>query len=122
MTVLRPRNWWAISAVAILVAGLAAGLAYNIGLSQGLAQVPVPSGSELPQAYGWHRPWGFGFVFPLMFFAFWFLMWSGVFWRPWRPWHYGYGPSPRDRFDAWHREAHERMDRPRDSRPEADRF
>lgn len=112
MTDQRPRYWWAISAIGILAVGLAAGMAYNIGLSQGLAQVPVPAGSVLP--HGWHRPGGFGFLFPLMFVAFWILMWRGLFWRPWRPWHDGYGRSPRDRFDDWHRAAHERMERPHD--------
>ena len=123
MTDQRPGYWWAISAVAILAAGLAAGLAYNIGFSQGLAQVPVPAGSVPPPVDGWNRPGGFAFLFPLMFFAFWVLFMGGWFWRPWGPWRsgYGYGPSYRDRFDAWHREAHERMDRPRDSRPDADR-
>ena len=122
MTDRHPRYWWAIAAAAILVAVVVGGIAYNVGLSQGLAQVPVPAGSVLPQPYGWQRPWGFGFLFPLVFFAFWCLMWSGLFWRPWGRWPYGYGPSYRDRFDAWHREAHERMDGSRTTRSEPDRF
>ena len=120
MTDQRSRYWWAISAVAILAMGLAAGLAYSIGLSQGLAQVPVPAGSVLPHVDGWYRPGGFGFLFPLMFFVFCILEMRGLFWRPWGPWRSGYGPSYRDRFDAWHREAHARMDGPT-PHPETDR-
>ena len=122
MTDQRPRYWWALTATAILVAGVAAGIAYNVGLSQGLAQVPIPAGTVLPPVYGWHRPWGTGLLFPLLFFVFWIFVMPGLFWRPWGRWHYGYGPSFRDRFDAWHREAHERMDGPRAPRSDPDRF
>jgi hypothetical protein len=103
----RARAWWVIAALVLLVAGVAAAISYNVGLSQGMAQVPVPAGSVLPYEYGWHRPWGFGLLIPLAFFAFWILMMRGLFWRPWGPRHYG--PSYQDRFDEWHRRAHERM-------------
>jgi hypothetical protein len=104
-------NGWLVAAVAAVAVAIAAGVAYNVGLSQGLAQVGAPAGSLPPYAYGWHRPWGFGFLFPLMFFAFWILLFRGWWWwRPWGPWSY-YGPPPhaRDRFEQWHRQAHERM-------------
>jgi len=107
------RHWWAVAALVLLTAGLAAGVAYNLGLSQGLAQVPVPAGSVLPYAdgHGWHRPWGFGFLIPLAFVAFWAFIVRGFYWRPWGmcggPWRYGY--DYRDRLDDWHRRAHERM-------------
>ena len=59
------RHLWGVAALVLLVGGIAAAIAYNAGLSQGVAQVPVPAGSVLPYAYGygWHRPWGFGFLF-----------------------------------------------------------
>lgn len=56
--------------------------------------------------YGWHRPWGFGFLFIPLFFAFWFFVVRGLFWRRGR--YYGGGCGPRGRFDEWHRQAHAR--------------
>ena len=45
-----------------------------------------------------------------MFFLFW-MVFGGWWWRPWGHWSYYYGPPPhrRDRFEEWHRQAHERM-------------
>lgn len=51
--------------------------------------MPVPAGSVLPHIDGWHRPGGFGFLFPLMFFAFWIFAVRGLFCRPWGPWRSG---------------------------------
>lgn len=105
------RRWFAVALVAVAVA-IAAGVAYNLGLSQGLAQVAGSAGSPPPYAYGWHRPWGFGFLFPLLFFAFWITLFRGFWWNRWSYRSY-YGPPPvSDRFDEWHRQAHERMSRP----------
>ena len=103
-------NGWLVAAVAAVAVAIAAGVAYNVGLSQGLAQVGAPAGSLPPYAYGWHRPWGFGFLFPLLFIFFWVMVIRGFWWRPWGHWSY-YGPPPhlRDRFDELHRQAHERM-------------
>lgn len=91
--------------VAALVVTAVAGIAYNLGLSQGLAEVGAES-----SAYRWHGHWGFG-PFPGLFFLI-FLMMAirGLWWRPWGHWsYYGPRPDPRDRFEEWHRQAHERM-------------
>ena len=119
MTHLTARHGWALGALLVLVAGAAAAISYNVGLSHGLAQVPVPAGSVLPYAYGGHRPWGYGFLFPLAFFVFWIFVMRGFFWRPWGPRRYG--AHYRDRFDDWHREAHERMGGPAESGSPRDR-
>jgi hypothetical protein len=74
------------------------------------AQPGAPPPVVYPYPYGWYRPWGFGFGFlvPLFFFGFWFLVLRGLFWGgPWRRWR---GPSGGpDAFEEWHRQAHERM-------------
>lgn len=108
------RYVWALALLAVLLAGAAAAVAYNVGLSQGLAQVAAPAaGTALPPYayYGWHRPWGFGFfpLFPLLFLVIWVLVFRGLFWRPWGPWYQGAGPYS-ERFDEWHRRAHDRME------------
>lgn len=109
------RNGWIVGLLVALIVAVAAGIAYNVGLSQGLAQVGPAAGSAPPYAYGWHRPWGFGFFPGLFFFIFVVMLIKGFWWRPWGPWgrwsYYHYGPPPhvRDRFDEWHRQAHERM-------------
>ena len=101
---------WLVAALTIGSIAVAAVLAYNAGLSQGLAQVGAAAGTVPPAyAYGWHRPWGFGF-FPVLMLFFWFVLLKGLLWRRWGGWSY-YGPPPpfRERFDEWHRQAHERM-------------
>ena len=105
---------WIALAGALLLAAMVGFMAYQSGVAHGIEQsgkiVASPAGANpypYPYPYyGWHRPWGFGFFFvPLFFFAFWFLVIRGLFWR--RAWYGGcYGP--RGRFDEWHRQAHER--------------
>jgi hypothetical protein len=106
----------------VLLSAIAAIVAYNIGFSHGLAQQLIAQSGQVPAypyPYGWYRPWGFGFGFPiLLFILLWFVVARALFWR--RRWHYGYGyPAWRGvppAFDAWHRQAHERLreDKPAD--------
>jgi hypothetical protein len=107
---------WAVLVGALLLAAVVGFGAYQAGVAHGIEQsgkIIVPPSGQLPYPYpyyGWHRPWGFGFFFvPLFFFAFWFLVVRGLFWRR-RAWYGGgYGPcGPRGRFDEWHRQAHGR--------------
>jgi hypothetical protein len=81
-----------------------AGVAHGVELSGKI--VAPPAGPYPYPYYGWHRPWGGGFLFVPLFFAFWFFVARGIFWR--RAWHGGYGGAcgPRGRFDEWHRQAH----------------
>jgi hypothetical protein len=103
------RNGWLVAALAVIGVAIAAAVAYNVGLSQGLAQAGAAAGSAPPTAYGWHRPWGFGPLFPLLFIFFWIFVIRSLWWRPWGHWYYDGPPRPmRDRFDEWHRQAHER--------------
>jgi hypothetical protein len=109
---------WIVLVGALLLAAAVGFWAYQAGVAHGIEQsgkiVVSPSGGPYPYPYpyyGWHRPWGFGFLFVPLFFAFWFLVMRGLFWR--RAW-YGGGCGPRgrfghfDRFDEWHRQAHAR--------------
>ena len=94
--------------------------AYNLGMSHGLAvggaAVAAPGTTVAPVVmypYGWHRPWGFGFLFPMASLVFWFLvarafLWSGGRWRR-RGCYGGDRGDLSARFDQWHRESHERM-------------
>jgi len=108
-------RWTAI--VGALLLAVAVGFtAYHAGVAHGIEQsgkiiVPPSGGAGGPYLYpypypyyGWH-PWGFGFLFVPLFFAFWFFVVRGLFWR--RAW-YGGGCGPRGRFDEWHRQAHRR--------------
>ena len=105
-------RWFAF---VLLLGGLAIGIAaYNLGWSNGAAQVAAANGTLPPYAYGWgwHRPWGFGFpIFFLLFF--WLAIARSFFW--WGPWrgrrHYWRDYDDRDRFEEWHRRAHDRMQR-----------
>ena len=109
-------NRWAVIVGALLLAAVAAGIAYNIGIANGIEQsgkvltAPAPGAYPYPYPYpyyGWHRPWGFGFFFvPFFFIAFWLFVVRGLFWR--RGWNHG-ACGRAERFDEWHRQAHERM-------------
>ena len=102
------RSPWIIALLVLTVAVAVGAVAYNVGLSQGLAQVGSAAAAQGSYPDGWHRHWGFGFLFPLFFFAFWIFLFRGFYWRPWGPWYYG-RPRFRDDFEEWHRRAHERM-------------
>jgi hypothetical protein len=115
---------WVLPLVVVLASAAVALIGYNIGVSHGIAQ---GAGADV-DFYGWHRPWGFGFMFPLLFFVLWFVMLRGLFWGwgwgppwAWRRRYYYPGehephpmaegaPDPwQRRFEEWHRRAHERM-------------
>jgi hypothetical protein len=113
---------WAALVGALLLAAAVGFWAYQAGVAHGIEQsskIIVPQAGAppagpypypYPSYYGWHRPWGFGFFFvPLFFFAFWFLVVRGLFWRR-RAWYGGggCGYGPRGRFEEWHRQAHGR--------------
>jgi drug/metabolite transporter (DMT)-like permease len=102
------RYWWGVALLVVALTIITGAVAYNIGLSQGLAQVAASADAPAPPPYPyyWHRPWGFPLFFPLLF-VFWIVLFRGFFWRPWGPWYHG-GP-PSERFEEWHRRAHERM-------------
>jgi hypothetical protein len=108
------RSRWAVFLAVAIVATLVGVFAYNAGVTQGIAQAGQAAGAPgtlVPYAYGWHRPWGFGFFFPFLFFGLWFLALRGLFWGGhWRRHRYyaGYHDLP-PAFDEWHRRAHERM-------------
>lgn len=116
---------WIVIIGALLLAVAVGFWAYQAGVAHGIEQsgklvAPMPGGAGGPYPYpypyyGWHRPWGFGFFFvPFFFFAFWFLVIRGLFWRrAWSGGYGGYGCGPRGRFDRleeWHRQAHARME------------
>jgi len=99
--------------VVMLLLAVAVGVGvYQAGVAQGIAQsgkiiVPPPGPYPYPYPYyGWPGPWHFGFFGPFLFFAFWFLVIRGLFWRR-RAW-YGGGCGPYGRLDEWHRKAHGR--------------
>jgi hypothetical protein len=123
-------RFWAIAFAMLLLVLGAGALAYNVGVTHGLAEsgklgaqvFPAPPAGSVavPYAipyYGWHRPWGFGFLAIPLFFVFWVVVARTIFWR--RGYYgrcYGDGFGADGRFDDWHRRAHERMDGPA-SRP-----
>jgi hypothetical protein len=103
--------------IAMVLVGVGA---YNLGVSHGVAVNPqiaagtTPGGPPVvvyPYGYGWHRPFGVGFLFPLLFFGFWFLAARALFWRGgWR----GYGPGcggygAPSGLEHWHRRVHDQM-------------
>lgn len=110
------RNGLAIVLGAALLSVAAVTIAYNIGVSQGLAQAAVAAaadGRSLPPfAYGWYRPWGIGFGFPVFLLLFlWIVLLRGLWWGgPW--WRYRSASYPHPMASAieeWHRRAHEDM-------------
>jgi hypothetical protein len=107
------RSQWALALLALASMAILAVLAYNAGMAEGAAQLPPVAGNVTPPpyAYGWHRPWGLFPFFPFLFLFFWFFV-ARAFWWGWGPrryWHHGYGPDDRERFDEWHRRAHDQM-------------
>ena len=113
----RPSRPWRVLVGALLavLAVVAIGVAaYDAGVAHGLAQqVSVTAGpGAYPYPYYWHRPWGFGIFFPLLF-ALLFLrlvFWGALGHRRF----YGRGYCGGGRYDVppafeeWHRRAHER--------------
>jgi hypothetical protein len=104
---------WIVFVGALLLTAVVGITAWQAGVAHGIEQsgkivVPAAAGTyPYPYPYyGWHRPWGFGFLFIPLFFAFWFLVVRGLFWRR-RGW-YGGGCGPYGRFEEWHRQAHAR--------------
>src|SRR4051794_26484337 len=106
-------RWLAITAI---VACAAVGfIAYDAGLARGAAEAGTAATATVPAypyyAWGWHRPWGFGFGFPLMI-LFWLVISRALFWGgPWRRRWYYYGHDVPPAFDEMHRRAHERMEK-----------
>ena len=98
---------WLLAVVLSVVLGVAA---YRAGVAHGLAVNPsAPLAGMGWWAYGAHP---FGFVLPLFFVFVWIVVAKMFFWRA--GWHrHGLGPmGSSERLDQWHREAHERMNRP----------
>jgi hypothetical protein len=97
---------WLLALVVSIGVGM---MAYNAGMSHGLALNPNSAAAAL----AW-RPWfhPFGFVFPFFFLFFWVFVAKALFWGGrWRH----HGPTSgawSDRLDQWHRDAHDRMNRP----------
>jgi hypothetical protein len=116
---------WALVLFAVLVAVAIGSVAYQAGVSRGIAvQPPVavvpPAAGAAPAVpppyayypYGFYRPWHFGFFGPLLFVFFWIFLFRAMFWAGggWRRrWHHGDPDYWPNRFDEWHRRAHERM-------------
>jgi len=119
-------RFWAIAFAMLLLMLGAGAIAYNAGVTHGLAEsgklggqilATPPAGTvAVPYAvpyYGWHRPWGFGFLAIPLFFIFWCVVARMIFWRGGYPGRSCGGAwGPEGRFEDWHRRAHERMDGP----------
>ena len=106
------RFGWALALLLLALGVTASIVAYNAGVSHGLAQVATATGNATPlDAYRWHRPWGLFPLFPLLFMFFWVFVFRAFWWGQGPRWHhgYGYGPYDRERFDEWHRRAHDQM-------------
>ena len=88
------------------------GLGVLIGvLATVLVVATIGAMGYTPYAYGWHRPWGFGFFpfFPFLFILLWFVLLRGFFWRGrYGGWHGYYDEGVPPRFEEWHRRAHQR--------------
>jgi hypothetical protein len=105
---------WIVIVGALLLAATVGFVAWQAGVAHGIEQsgkiVVSPAGpNPYPYPYpyyGWHRPWGFGFLFVPLFVVFWLVLIRGLFWR--RAWYGHGGCGPRGRFDEWHRQAHAR--------------
>src|SRR4051794_32365836 len=106
----KERSGWVLVLGAVLLSTVAAIVAYNVGLSHGIAQSAIAQGTAVPPyAYGWYRPWGFGFGFPALFFIFlWFVLLRSLWWGgPWGRHRYYAGPHGiHAAFEEWHRQAH----------------
>ena len=111
MNPLHGRYGWALGLTLLVLTVAAVAISYNAGVSHGLAQAATAAGTTTlpPGAYRWHGPWGFFPFFPLLFIFFWVFLFRAVWWGRGPRGPYGYGPSEHDRFDEWHRRAHDQM-------------
>ncbi|HLJ73630.1 MAG TPA: hypothetical protein VKU62_03525 [Thermoanaerobaculia bacterium] len=87
---------WLIAAGVIALAVIVGFAAYNAGVQQGVAQSGRIVNAAYPYPYYWH-PWGF--FFPFLGIALFFLIFRGIFWRGGYRYGYGCGPYPRERED-----------------------
>jgi hypothetical protein len=96
--------------VTLVIAAIVGVGAYQLGVAQGVAGAGGATPAVAPVLY-YHPFFGFGFLFPLLFFLFLFFLIRAAFWgggwgRRYGGWgRYGYG-EPRDRFEEWHRQQH----------------
>jgi hypothetical protein len=115
---------WVILLLGLLAAVAIGTVAYQVGVSHGLSlQPPVaatpPAAGGAPAApppypyypYHFYGPWRFGFFGPLLFILFWIVVFRAVMWGVfgWRRHSWRDPAYWPDRFDDWHRRAHERM-------------
>jgi hypothetical protein len=105
---------WAPALFALFFAAIVGYWAYNMGLAHGIAeQLPPAAAGVPPWPYYYHRPWGFGPLFPLLFLGFWlfvlrFAVRGGRRRGGWGGYH---GDGTHDvppMFEEWHRRAHQR--------------
>ncbi|HEV8535708.1 MAG TPA: hypothetical protein VGR87_08315 [Candidatus Limnocylindria bacterium] len=101
--------------VTLVIAAIVGVGAYQLGVAQGLAS----TGTAVPPAVYYHPYFfgGFGFLFPLLFIFFIFLLLRGALWGGWVGRYggpgYGYWGDPRSRLEEWHKEMH--GEKPRDT-------
>src|SRR5215472_4671380 len=104
------RSVWWLAFAAVVGFILVGVVAYDAGVAHGAAVAGAAASGALPPyayAWGWYRPWGFGFGFPLFaLLFFWLVIGRGFFWG--RRWHRSWYDYRGD-LDEWHRRAHERM-------------
>jgi len=116
------RRWIGVILLLLLLigAGVAIGAtAYHVGFVHGAVNAGAHVVYARPYRYGWGFPFGL-FLFPLFLILLLVGIRLAVFGGPRRRWYGGgwggpgpVGPggrwqSPRERIEAWHREAHER--------------
>jgi hypothetical protein len=119
MQLMNSTSRWIAIVGALLLAVMVGFAAWQAGVAHGIEQsgkIVIPPSGPGPYPYPypyygghyWGHPWGFGFLFVPLFFAFWFFVVRGLFWRRAMYGGYGGGCGPRGRFDEWHRQAHAR--------------
>ena len=107
---------WVLAAIVSVGVGM---LAFNAGLARGLAANTTAGTAALAWHPFWFHP--FGFVGPLFFLFFWFVIARALFWGgPWRRrWHDPRYDGVPPRFEEWHRRMHERMNQEPSGPPRA---
>lgn len=110
---------WMPALLGLIVAVMVGVLSYNAGVAHGIAVSPAIANASgaVAMPYGGYRAWGFGFFAPVFFLLFWFLV-LGTFSRLWwggpyrrGRWSAAGGCGLPDGFEAWHRRAHEEMNK-----------